>query len=148
MISKTHAHERALVRCIWEDECFIHQGPLSGGYARVHRNGKHEWAHRVVWEAYNGPLTDDLSVHHTCHNRSCLNPEHLQAISKVEHGRAHAADGHKVQWGYEGPNTPCRKCGCKDFSIRADRGTRRCNPCHRAEARLQKVRRKQRAAKV
>jgi len=44
------------------------------GYGRV---GKQQYAHRVAWEFYNGPIPDGLFVLHRCDNPPCTNPAHL-----------------------------------------------------------------------
>lgn len=41
-------------------------------------------AHRVAWFMRNGDLKEGLVINHTCRNRHCVNPQHLQAISVTE----------------------------------------------------------------
>ena len=41
-------------------------------------------AHRVAYEAFNGPLSPDLLVLHECDRPSCVNPEHLRAGTHVD----------------------------------------------------------------
>ena len=48
------------------------------------------FAHRYVYERmHDVDLPTDIEVHHTCENPSCVNPDHLQAVPKAEHVRAH-----------------------------------------------------------
>jgi hypothetical protein len=42
-------------------------------------------AHRFVYAFIHGPIGEKLEIHHHCRNRSCANPEHLIALSHLEH---------------------------------------------------------------
>lgn len=37
--------------------------------------------HRLAYSLLIGPLTDEDQVDHRCHNRHCVNPEHLRATT-------------------------------------------------------------------
>ena len=49
-------------------------------------------AHRAMYEAVFGPVAEGRTVHHTCRNRACINPEHLVALTPAEHARIHALE--------------------------------------------------------
>ena len=55
------------------------------GYFRKYVEGRHRMYHVHIWEQANGPLPHDHEVHHTCGNRACCNPDHLEAVPSREH---------------------------------------------------------------
>ena len=44
-------------------------------------------AHRVYYEAHHGPVPDGLELDHLCGERSCVNPDHMDAVSHAENCR-------------------------------------------------------------
>jgi hypothetical protein len=44
-------------------------------------------AHRAAWTAVHGPIPDDMTVHHQCHNRRCVNVEHMELLSNENNAR-------------------------------------------------------------
>jgi hypothetical protein len=45
-------------------------------------------AHRIVVELWSGqPIPPRMQVDHTCFNRRCVNPGHLQVVTQVENLR-------------------------------------------------------------
>jgi hypothetical protein len=53
----------------------------ANGYARL--GGK--WAHRAVYEYEVGTIPDGHELDHLCVNPPCVNPSHLDPVTKVEH---------------------------------------------------------------
>lgn len=44
-------------------------------------------AHVVAYELTVGPVPDGLEIDHTCRNRGCCNPAHLEAVTHAENIR-------------------------------------------------------------
>lgn len=66
--------------------CLIFNGRKDeNGYGRV---GYNEYAHRRFYENRYGP-TESL-LHHLCETPPCVNPEHLEPISRSEHPKRHS----------------------------------------------------------
>lgn len=59
------------------------------GYRDRNGYGRHrvEWAHRWSYEHHVGPIPDRHEIDHLCSNPPCVNPEHLEPVTKVEHAR-------------------------------------------------------------
>lgn len=71
--------------------CWEWNGKLNpNGYATISNKGKHIYAHRHVWEMFNGPA-GKLHVLHKCDNPSCVNPEHLYAGTAQDNARDRVA---------------------------------------------------------
>jgi len=44
-------------------------------------------SHRVAYEIVNGPIPLGLVLDHLCKNTLCINPLHLEAVSRIENHR-------------------------------------------------------------
>jgi len=76
-----------------ETKCWIWGKSIgSFGYGRIWDNeGQgHRMAHRVFYEKAHGEIPSGHDVHHHCSQPACVNPDHLEALSRREHM---AADG-------------------------------------------------------
>jgi hypothetical protein len=44
-------------------------------------------AHRWSWELFHGPIPEGLHMDHLCHERRCVNPDHLDPVTNGENVR-------------------------------------------------------------
>ncbi len=79
---------RIMSRIRTEGECWIWQGcKVKGGYGQIWYLGGRRYVHCVTWEIRNGPIPKDLELDHTCRNRACCNPAHLEPVTHLENMR-------------------------------------------------------------
>jgi hypothetical protein len=65
------------------NECWIWTGTISSqGYGQFERSGKRYRAHRAFYEEIKGSIPFGLEIDHLCRNRACVNPTHLEAVSR------------------------------------------------------------------
>jgi len=77
-----------------QGECWTWQGNTIDGYGRFKIDDVRYMAHRLSYQAYYGPISDEQPVLHRCNNTNCVRPEHLylgtfsdNAIDRVKAGR-------------------------------------------------------------
>ena len=72
--------------------CWLWTGALLDGYGIVKVGGGVRRAHRVVFEFERGPIPDGLELDHLCRVRRCVNPDHLEPVTKAENIRRERAE--------------------------------------------------------
>lgn len=66
----------------WVWTAHVNKGVGYGQFSPKH--GVQVGAHRFAYELTNGPIADGYEVHHRCHTRRCVRPEHLAAATRSE----------------------------------------------------------------
>lgn len=105
------------------DDCWIWKRGLSiGGYPR-YRKGHFYYAHVYAYTLIKGAIPDGLELDHTCRNRSCINPWHLEAVThqtnmlrgntfvSIQAKQTSCKNGHSLELSYKHNNRRlCRFC--------------------------------------
>lgn len=121
----------------YETPCWIYRKkPTNRGYAQfVMSDGTQPGAHRAFYEHHVGPIQDGLTIDHLCKVRRCVNPSHLEPVTRGENvlrgdtitaantRKTHCPQGHE----YSPENTYVCKLG-----------RRACRACHRERQRRRK----------
>ena len=126
--------------------CWQWTAATTTGYGRVKWHGVVHTAHRLAYEHYVGDIPDGLEIDHLCRNRGCINPAHLEPVSRRENilrGISPSAIGARVTHcpkghPYDEANTyttpsgrrHCRECNRRSTLLSA----RRCRAAHKAVA--------------
>jgi hypothetical protein len=109
-------------------ECWIWLGAVHrNGYGKFYFEGRVRLAHRVAYEMFVGAIPTDLELDHLCRVPACVNPDHLEPVTRRENQRrgegfigqritaTHCVHGHE----FTTANTYVNK-----------RGGRECRRCH------------------
>ncbi len=91
------AEQRFWAKVSKTDECWLWTGSKNDGYGKFRpvANQRPVLAHRYAYELLVGPIPRDLTLDHLCRVHSCVNPEHLEPVTR----RENILRGKAVQYG-------------------------------------------------
>lgn len=76
------------------DSCWEWVGGMwPNGYGRLNVNGSMDYAHRISYEINKGSIPPELEIRHQCHNKKCVNPDHLLVGTHIENMQDSVRDG-------------------------------------------------------
>lgn len=123
--------------------CWIWTGAIcSSGYGEMGMGvrGCREYAHRLAYVLFRGPLGKNSHTHHLCGNHACANPGHLEQVGVAEHFRIHAPER------LASKPTPTHCPHGHEYTVkntyRNKRGWMFCKACHLRSRRERRARRK------
>ena len=84
--------------------CWVWTASLSKGYGQFRVGKSLKMAHLWAWADLRGPIPDGLDLDHLCRVRRCVNPGHLEPVTRGENlargihhyrVRTHCKHGHE-----------------------------------------------------
>ena len=112
----------------YDDGCWVWTAATNErGYGVVKIDGKVRKAHRISYEMRHGQIPKGLQIDHLCRNRSCVRPDHLEAVTQQENirrGEAGALNN------YNARKTHCPKGHAyTGENVQRNGSGRRCRTC-------------------
>lgn len=115
---------------VQDDGCWSWDTTNSIGYGEFMQNRVGYYAHRFAYEAMVGPIPEGLVIDHLCRNRRCVNPAHMEPVTR----------GENVLRGISVPAQNARKTHCSRGHAYDEanthitpRGSRSCRACWRID---------------
>jgi hypothetical protein len=79
------------------DPCHVWLGAIDNqGYPRRMVQQRHANVHHEMYVLHHGEVPEGFVVHHICERMACVNPNHLELLSRAEHCRLHRPGDFRV----------------------------------------------------
>lgn len=117
---------------VLENGCWLWTGSISGnGYGVAHIGRQTTSAHRAVFIEVRGSIPNGLELDHLCRSKRCVNPEHLEPVTRDENMRRY----------FESvvPKTVCKHGHHLDGVRTRQIGGRYCKTCVRLRKQKQRL---------
>ena len=82
-------------------------GKSSTGYAMFHWDNATRGAYKFIYEFFNGKINPDQEMDHLCKNKVCVNPKHLEAVTRRENCLRGSVGKHNNH--HYGKKTHCKR---------------------------------------
>lgn len=126
--------------------CWLWTGTTNGGYGsftiphenpRPYRTGRSVRAHRWAYEYLIGPIPEGLDLDHLCRTLRCVNPNHLEPVTRGENQRRGTS-----LWAQNARKTHCRRGHpfTPENILDPVSGRRECRECKREHGRQRRRR--------
>lgn len=119
--------------------CWLWSGSLTAnGYGNIGVDNRRVLVHRFSYEKFVGPIGEGLEIDHLCKVRCCVNPDHLEQVTRLENVRRSSAGYYKrtPENNKLVAKTHCPKghpySGINLWTSKT--GARQCRTCHRIRA--------------
>lgn len=123
------------------DSCWLWVGLKNKqGYGFITIDSHLYYAHRYIYQEIKKENINGKQLHHTCHNKRCVNPDHLQKVTPRQHATIHAIENMEKLYCKYGHELSPENTGLY-------KGKKYCRKCKRAIWHVWKDRRKRRESK-